>query len=131
MEKDEKVSSLDVANETEMTPKLAGQLITSMLGVFIRGKEAGKAEPRVARLIEELYGLAIRAESESVRLAAITEIMNRIDGKVIEKKEIKSVRIEGIVYIPESAGHELLEAPLLPGAAPAEAAEYKITGVDL
>jgi hypothetical protein len=74
-----------------------------MLDVFIRGREKGDAAPRAARLIENLYNLAVGAESEGVRLAATKEILDRIDGKVVERREIKNVRIEGIVYIPRPA----------------------------
>jgi hypothetical protein len=77
-------------------------LITSMLDTFIRGKEKGDPAPRAARLVESLYYLAMSAANEGVRLAATKEILDRIDGKVVERREIKSVKIEGIVYIPSA-----------------------------
>jgi hypothetical protein len=92
------------------------RLISSMLDVYIRGKEKGSSAPRAARLVEKLYSLAVGAESESIRLAATKEIFDRIDGKVVEKKEIKSVHIEGIVYIPAATDvtPDYLTAELLP-----------------
>jgi hypothetical protein len=41
-----------------------------------------------------------------VRLAAIKEIIDRIDGKSVERKEIRNLKIEGVVYLPP-AGTEM------------------------
>jgi hypothetical protein len=79
-----------------------GKLIGSMLDVYLRGGDGGGDErPRAARLVEVLYYIAVHGENDRTRLAAIQEIMDRVDGKVIERKEIKKMQIDGIVYIPK------------------------------
>jgi hypothetical protein len=39
-----------------------------------------------------------------VRLAAAKEILDRVDGKVVERKEIKNMKLEGMVYFPVVGG---------------------------
>jgi hypothetical protein len=58
-------------------------------------------------LVERLWAIATAAENESARLAAIKEIMDRVDGKVVERKEVRSLKIEGILYLPAAAELEL------------------------
>ena len=79
------------------------KLITSMLEVYMRGSDTGDAAPRAARLVERMYQLAMSAENEGVRLSAMKEILDRIDGKVVERKEIKNLKLEGILYLPQAA----------------------------
>jgi hypothetical protein len=85
----------------KINPAQAGRLIGSMLDVFMRG--AGEGDPRVraAALVEELYRLAMSSEDDRVRLAAMKEILDRVDGKVVERKEIKNMKLEGVIYIPK------------------------------
>ena len=64
---------------------------------------------RGQRLIENLYRLATEAESENVQLTAANIILERIDGKTAEKKEIKSMKIAGTVHIPK-----LEDKPIIP-----------------
>jgi hypothetical protein len=64
---------------------------------------------RDTRLIENLYRLATSAESENVQLSATSIILERIDGKVAERKEVRSMKIAGIVHIPR-----LEDNPLIP-----------------
>jgi hypothetical protein len=61
------------------------------------------------RLIENLYRLAAGAESENVQLSATSIILERIDGKAAERKEVRSMKIAGIVHIPR-----LEDNPLIP-----------------
>jgi hypothetical protein len=100
MEKNRETKNKSLPKSLKAAALSKSRLVTSMLDVFIRGKDKGDRAPRAARLVENLYSLALGAESEGVRLAATKEILDRIDGKVVEKREIKSVKIEGIVYIP-------------------------------
>lgn len=85
-----------------------GQLLTSMMEVFIRGSddggsgEQGRPVVRAARLCENLWNLAVHSGDEGIRLAATKMIFDRVDGRPVERKEVKSMRIEGIVYIPEA-----------------------------
>jgi hypothetical protein len=73
--------------------------LRTALETFIRGEENGM--PRAARLCESLWDIAMKADSASDRLAAAKLIFERIDGKAVEIKESRSLKIEGIVYIPE------------------------------
>jgi hypothetical protein len=94
-----------VTEVSENQPAVIGgksHLITEMLNTYIRGSEEGENIPRAAKIVESLYNLATRAENESTRLAAQKEILDRVDGKVVERKEIRSMKIEGIVYLPEA-----------------------------
>ena len=77
-----------------------GRLVCQMLNAFIRGKDEGDKRVRAAALVEELWRLATRAEDERVRLAAVKEIIDRVDGKAVERKEIRSLKIEGVLYLP-------------------------------
>ncbi|MDR1231447.1 MAG: hypothetical protein LBK61_08605 [Spirochaetaceae bacterium] len=77
-----------------------GRVLTQMLNAFIRGKDPGDKRERAAALVESLWRLSQRAENEGVRLAAIKEIIDRIDGKSVERKEIRNLKIEGVVYLP-------------------------------
>jgi hypothetical protein len=70
------------------------------MNVFMRGDDNEKRIPRGARLVEEIYDTAIKAEKISDRIAAAKLIFDRIDGKAVERKEIRSIKIEGIVEIP-------------------------------
>jgi hypothetical protein len=90
--------------------KRNGKLLGSMLDVFIRGKDKGDRLVRASRLIQTLWDLALHSEKEAVRLEAARELWNRIDGKVVERKEIANVRIEGLVYLPPS--REIKPEPL-------------------
>jgi hypothetical protein len=87
-----------------------GKLITQMLNAFVRGKDEGSKRVRAAALVESLWHLANHAENEGTRLAAIREIMDRTDGKVAERKEIRSLKIEGVVFLPASGDCEATNA---------------------
>ena len=77
------------------------RIVGQMLGTFIRGCENGSKTIRAAELVQNLWQLATDKESPpAVRLAATKEILDRVDGKVVEHKEVRSMKIEGIVYIP-------------------------------
>ena len=76
------------------------RVVNALLETYIRGTETGDARPRGAVLVEELYRLAMKSEDDRVRLAAIKEIIDRVDGKSVERKEVRNMRIEGIVYLP-------------------------------
>ncbi|GMO28509.1 MAG: hypothetical protein Ta2B_09230 [Termitinemataceae bacterium] len=78
------------------------RIVGQMLNAFIRGKATGDKEVRAVRLVENLWELAMNCETPAVKLAATKEILDRVDGKVVEHKEVKSMRIEGIVFIPPS-----------------------------
>jgi hypothetical protein len=77
-----------------------GRMVTQMLSAFIRGNDEGDRRPRAAALVESLWRLANHAENEGTRLAAIKEIFDRIDGKSVERKEVRNMKIEGILYLP-------------------------------
>ena len=70
------------------------------MSAFIRGRASGDKEIRAVRLVENLWELATAADNDSVRLAATKEILDRVDGKVVERKEVRSLKIEGVVYLP-------------------------------
>jgi hypothetical protein len=76
------------------------RVVNALLETYIRGTETGDTKPRGAVLVEELYKLAMKSEDDRVRLAAIKEIIDRVDGKSVERKEVRNMRIEGIVYLP-------------------------------
>lgn len=85
------------------TKKSNGLLLKTMLDVYIRGSDARDDPPRAARLVENLWDLATNKEYKpELRLDATKFIFERIDGKAVEHKEIKTMRLEGIVYIPEA-----------------------------
>jgi hypothetical protein len=44
-----------------------------------------------------------------MRLAAIKEIMDKVDGKVAERKEIRSLKIEGVVFLLASGDSETVK----------------------
>jgi hypothetical protein len=71
-----------------------------MLEVFIRGQDEGDKRARAAALVEELWRLATKSEDDRVRLAATKEIFDRIDGKAVERREVRSLKIEGVLYLP-------------------------------
>jgi hypothetical protein len=75
-----------------------------MLDVYLRGCEKGAKVPRAAQLVEALVDMAMRSENENVRLAAIKEILDRTEGKAKEIREVKTMKLEGIVYLPEPSG---------------------------
>jgi hypothetical protein len=81
----------------------AGKLVSQMLNAFIRGKDPGDRRERAALLVEKLWNLATSAPNDSTRLAAIREIMDRVDGKVVERREVRSLHIQGILYLPAAA----------------------------
>lgn len=80
-----------------------GKLIAQMLNAFIRGREPGSGRERAAALVEGLWKLATGAENESTRLAAIREIFDRVDGRAVERREVRSLKIEGVLYLPPAA----------------------------
>jgi hypothetical protein len=98
-------------------PRRSRQL-GDLLREFLKGEEYDVN--RGQRLIENLYRLAMDAESENVRLSATNIILERVDGKVAEKKEIKSMKIAGIVHIPRLEDKPVI--PVIPAAPPAQSA---------
>jgi hypothetical protein len=86
----------------ETEEKVNGRLLSSMLEAYIRGSEEGQSRPRAAQLVEKVVDLALYAEDQALRLSAIKFIYERVDGKPVERKEIKSMKIQGIIYIPEA-----------------------------
>jgi hypothetical protein len=86
----------------EAEEKVNTRLLSSMLDTYIRGSEEGQSRPRAAALIEGVVDLALHSQDDNLRLAAIKFIYERVDGKPVERKEIKSMKIQGIIYIPEA-----------------------------
>jgi hypothetical protein len=80
--------------------KRNGLLLNIMLETYIRGSETGDDVPRAARLTEALVDMALHAEDQRLRFDATKFIFERVDGKAVERKEIKSMKIEGIIYLP-------------------------------
>jgi hypothetical protein len=77
-----------------------GRLLSAMLETYIRGSDEGSRKPRAAALIENVVDIALHGEDPRLRLDAAKFIFERIDGKAVERKEIKSMKIEGILYLP-------------------------------
>jgi hypothetical protein len=103
----EKKSGLPVPPEFEPAAlaeqeKMNNRLLSSMLETYIRGSEEGATRPRAAQLIEKVFNIAMHSENKELQLAAIKFIYDRVDGKPVERKEIKSMKIQGIIYIPEA-----------------------------
>ena len=86
------------------------RIVGQMLSAFIRGREEGDKKVRAAKLVENLWELAMRSENDSIRLAATKEILDRVDGKVVERKELRSLKIEGVVYLPSANESAVKEA---------------------
>jgi hypothetical protein len=90
--------------------KQNGALLSSMLETYIRGSDEGDPKPRAAKLVEQVFDLAMHAEDPRLRLDATKFIVERVDGKAVERKEIKQMKIQGIIYIPEAEKIDGVEA---------------------
>jgi hypothetical protein len=81
-----------------------------MLETYIRGSDEGNAVPRAVALTEGLVNMALYAEDARLRFDATKFIFERVDGKAVERKEVKSLKMEGIIYIPQAVDLDGLEA---------------------
>jgi hypothetical protein len=96
-----KTNKVPAASKEEASGEAAGY-VGRMIAAYLRGSDKGDVAIRAAKLVESLWTLSQFAEDDRVRLAATKELMDRVDGKVVERKEIRSMKIEGIVYLPEA-----------------------------
>lgn len=77
--------------------------LTRAITKYMHGRDED-GTPRMKILAQELFSIARYADTPSARVAAINLILERVDGKVVERKEVKSMRVEGIVHIPSPEG---------------------------
>jgi hypothetical protein len=78
--------------------------LSELLRAYIEGYDRdGDDRTRAARLVERLWQIAMYGERDSTSLSAIGEILNRIEGKAVERKEAVEVKIEGLISYPTPA----------------------------
>ena len=88
----------DSIKENPVTVEQFSSVLRDYIEGYLPYEEEGKTIK--LRLAETLVRIALYSEDDRARVSALKMLGDRVDGKAVERKEIKSLKVQGIVMLP-------------------------------